>query len=158
MRTGHHRSAKTSVARREAGEVGCRKRKAAGGENGDPNKKVVSRAQQQAAGQAGGKAGDVELKRKAGQAGGVEQKRKANQAGGVEQKRKAGEAGGRAGGVSRSARRGELEGEHPGRHVLQSQVGAVATATRTSCSVDVKRRSRASLTSSTESPAWWANL
>jgi hypothetical protein len=37
------RSAKTSVARREAGEVGCRKRKAAGGENGDPKKKGGSR-------------------------------------------------------------------------------------------------------------------
>ena len=43
------RSAKTSVARREAGEVGCRKRKADGGQNGDPNKKGGSRAQQQTA-------------------------------------------------------------------------------------------------------------
>jgi hypothetical protein len=59
---------------------------------------------------------------------------------------------------SRSARRGEPEGEHLGRHVLQSQVGAVATATRTSCSVGLKRRSRASLTSSTELLVWWANL
>ena len=108
------RSAKTSVARREAGEVGCRKRKAAGGENGDPNKKGGSRAQQQAAGQAGGKAGDVELKRKAGEAGsragGVEQKRKANQAGGVAQKRKAGGAGGRTSGTSRAAESGRRRG------------------------------------------------
>jgi hypothetical protein len=59
---------------------------------------------------------------------------------------------------SRSARRGEPEGEHLGRHVLQSLVGAVATATRTSCSVGLKRRSRASLTSSTELLVWWANL
>ncbi len=67
------RSAKTSVAKRQAGEVGCRKRnlKAAGGENGDPNKKGGSGAQQQAAGQAGSRAGGVEQKRKAGQAGGV---------------------------------------------------------------------------------------
>ncbi len=33
-----------------------------------------------------------------------------------------------------------------------------SSSERTSCSVDVKRRSRASLTSSTESTAWWANL
>jgi hypothetical protein len=116
------RSAKTSVARREAGEVGCRKRKADGGENGDPNKKGGSRLQQQAAGTAGGKAGDVEQKRKAGEAGsragGVEQKRKANQAGGVEQKRKAGEAGnvelkrkaGQTSGTSRAAESGRRRG------------------------------------------------
>ena len=120
------RSAKTSAAKREAGEAGCRKRKAAGGENGDQNKKGGSRAQQQAAGQAGGKAGDVEQKRKAGEAGsragGVEQKRKANQAGGVEQKRKAGEAGnvelkrkaggagGRTSGTSRAAESGRRRG------------------------------------------------
>ena len=120
------RSAKTSAAKREAGEVGCRKRKADGGENGDPNKKGGSRAQQQVAGQAGGKAGDVEQKRKAGEAGsragGVEQKRKANQAGGIEQKRKAGEAGnvelkrkaggagGRTSGTSRAAESGRRRG------------------------------------------------
>ena len=92
------RSAKTSVAKREAGEVVCRKRKAAGGENGDPNKKGGSRAQQQAAGQAGSRAG------------GVEQKRKANQAGGVEQKRKAGEAGSRAGGVAQKCKAGQTSG------------------------------------------------
>ena len=98
------RSAKTSVAKRQAGEEGCRKRKSAGGENGDPNKKGGSRAQQQAAGQAGSRAG------------------------GVEQKRRAGEP------VmsSRSARREESEGEHPGRRELQSPVGAAATAIRTS--------------------------
>ena len=132
------RSAKTSVAKREAGEVGCRKRKAAGGENGDPNKKGGSRAQQQASGQAGSRAGGVEQKRRAGEAGhveqkrkageagsragGVEQKRKANQAGGVEQKRKAGEAGnvelkrkaggagGRTSGTSRAAESGRRRG------------------------------------------------
>ena len=82
------RSAKTSVAKRQAGEVGRRKRnlKAAGGENGDPNKKGGSGAQQQAAGQAGSRAGGVEQKRKAGEAG--------SRAGGVEQKRKVGQASG----------------------------------------------------------------
>jgi len=56
-------SGKTSAAKRQAGEVGCRKRKAAGGENGDPNKKGGSGAQQQAAGQVGGKAGSQAQKR-----------------------------------------------------------------------------------------------
>ena len=96
------RSAKTSAAKREAGEAGCRKRKAAGGENGDPNKKGGSRAQQQAAGRAGGKAGDVELKRKAGEAG--------SRAGGVEQKRKAGEAGSRAAGLVQKRKAGQTSG------------------------------------------------
>jgi hypothetical protein len=112
------RSAKTSAAKREAGEAGCRKRKAAGGENGDPNKKGGSRAQQQAAGQAGSRAGGVEQKRKAGQVGGkagdVEQKRKAGEAGsragGVEQKRKAGEAGSRAGGVEQKRKANQAGG------------------------------------------------
>ena len=99
-------SGKTSAAKRQAGEVGCRKRKAAGGENGDPNKKGGSGAQQQAAGQAGSRAGGVEQKRKANQAGGVEQKRKAGQAGDVVQKRKAGVAGSRAGGVEQKRKAG----------------------------------------------------
>ncbi len=140
------RSAKTSAAKREAGEAGCRKRKAAGGENGDPNKKGGSRAQQQAAGQAGSRAGGVEQKRKAGEAGsragGIEQKRKAGEAGNVELKRKAGGAGGRTSGTSRAT----------------SRVSAAATAIRTSCNKGPRRRSRASLTSSTELRAWWANL
>ncbi len=49
--------------------------------------------QQQAAGREGGRAGDVEDKRKAGRAGDVEDKRKAGRAGDVEDKRKAGRAG-----------------------------------------------------------------
>ena len=53
--------------------------------------------QQQAAGReggrTGGRAGDVEDKRKAGQAGDVEDKRKAGRAGDAEAKRKAGRAG-----------------------------------------------------------------
>jgi hypothetical protein len=81
----------------------------------DPNKKGGSRPQQQAAGQAGSRAGGVEQKRKAGQVGGkagdVEQKRKAGEAGsragGVEQKRKAGEAGSRAAGVEQKRKAGE---------------------------------------------------
>ena len=54
--------------------------------------------------------------------------------------------------LRRSARQGKL----PGSHVLQSPVGAAATAIRTSCNKEPK--CRASLASSTESPAWWANL
>jgi hypothetical protein len=92
------RSAKTSAAKREAGEAGCRKRKAAGGENGDPNEKGGSRAQQQAAGQAGSRAGGVEQKRKAGEAG--------SRAGGVAQKRQAGQTSG----TSRAAESGRRRG------------------------------------------------
>ena len=63
--------------------------------------------QQQAAGREGGRAGDVEDKRKAGREGGragdVEDKRKAGQAGDIEDKRKAGRAGDAD--VKRAARR-----------------------------------------------------
>ena len=63
--------------------------------------------QQQAAGREGGRAGDVEDKRKAGQAGDVEDKRKAGREGGragdAEDKRKAGREGGESSGLSRTA-------------------------------------------------------
>ena len=62
----------------------------------------------------GGKAGDVEHKRKAGQAGsragGVEQKRNAGQAGDVKHKRKAGEAGSRAAGLVQKRKAGQTSG------------------------------------------------
>ena len=58
-----------SSARTLAGQSGDRKRKRAGGENGDHQRKGGDRMQQQAAGREGGRAGDVEDKRNAGQRG-----------------------------------------------------------------------------------------
>jgi len=63
-------AARVSSARALAGENGDRKRKREGGENGDRDRKGGDRAQQQAAGREGGRAGDVEDKRKAGSEGG----------------------------------------------------------------------------------------
>ena len=80
-----------SSARTLAGQSGDRKRKRAGGENGDHQRKGGDRMQQQAA----GRAASVEDKRKAGREGG----RTGGRAGDVEDKRKAGREGGRAGNV-----------------------------------------------------------
>ena len=60
-------AARVSSARALAGD---RDRKREGGENGDRNRKGGDRAQQQAAGREGGRAGDVEDKRGAGQSSG----------------------------------------------------------------------------------------
>ena len=74
-----------SSARTLAGQSGDRKRKRAGGENGDHQRKGGDRMQQQAAGRAasvedkrkaggeGGRAGDADVKRKAGRAGNLTQ-------------------------------------------------------------------------------------
>jgi hypothetical protein len=62
--------------------------------------------QQQAAGREGGRAGDVEDKRKAGRAGDVEDKRKAGRAGDVDVKRAARESSG----LTRSAAARRLHG------------------------------------------------
>ncbi len=62
--------------------------------------------QQQAAGREGGRAGDVEDKRKAGRAGDVEDKRKAGRAGDVDVKRAARESSG----LTRSAATRRLHG------------------------------------------------
>ena len=59
-----------SSSRTLAGQSGDRKRKRAGGENGDHQRKGGDRSHQQAAGREGGRAGDVEDKRKAGREGG----------------------------------------------------------------------------------------
>jgi hypothetical protein len=71
-----------SSSRTLAGQSGDRKRKREGGENGDHQRKGGDRMQQQAAGWEGGRAGDVEDKRKAGRAGDAEAKRKAGREGG----------------------------------------------------------------------------
>jgi hypothetical protein len=84
-----------SSSRSLAGQSGDRKRKRAGGENGDHQRKGGDRMQQQAAGRAasvedkrkagreGGRAGDVEDKRKAGRAGDVDVKRAARESSGL---------------------------------------------------------------------------
>ena len=88
-----------SSSRTLAGQSGDRKRKREGGENGDHQRKGGDRMQQQAAGREGGRAGDVENKRKAGREGG----RVGGRAGDVEDKRKAGREGGESSGLSRTA-------------------------------------------------------
>jgi len=89
-----------SSSRTLAGQSGDRKRKRAGGENGDHQRKGGDRSQQQAAGReggrTGGRAGYVEDKRKAGREGG--------RAGDAEDKRGAGQTSGLARGAA--ARRG----------------------------------------------------
>ena len=69
--------------KREGGENGDRERKRQGGENGDHQRKGGYRMQQQTAWCEGGRAGDVEDKRKAGRAGDAEDKRGAGQTSGL---------------------------------------------------------------------------
>ena len=64
-------AARVSSARALAGENGDRKRKREGGENGDRDRKGGDRAQQQAAGREGGRAGDVDVKRAARESSGL---------------------------------------------------------------------------------------
>ena len=87
-----------SSSRTLAGQSGDRKRKRAGGENGDHQRKGGDRMQQQAA----GRAASVEDKRKAGRDGG--------RAGDVEDKRKAGREGGRAGDAEDKRGAGQTSG------------------------------------------------
>ena len=92
-----------SSSRTLAGQSGDRKRKREGGENGDHQRKGNDRMQQQAAGREGGRAGDVEDKRKVGREGG----RIGGRAGDVEDKRGAGQTSGLARGAAARRRRGQ---------------------------------------------------